>query len=144
MNISEASRLSGISAKMIRYYEKVGLIPPASRTRSNYRAYLARDVHMLRFIRHARDLGFSVSSIATLLELWKDDARKSADVQALALEHIEALRTRIAGLDQIAQTLERLVHACHGDDRPDCPILEELEAPEDAGVESALPESESP
>lgn len=128
MNISEASRLSGISAKMIRYYEKVGLIPPASRTRSNYRAYQPRDVHMLRFIRHARDLGFSVTAIDTLLGLWGDQARQSADVRALALQHIQALRTKIAGLEQIARTLERLIDACHGDERPDCPILDSLES----------------
>ena len=129
MNISEASRLSGISAKMIRYYEKVGLIPPASRTKSNYRAYLTRDVHMLRFIRHARDLGFSVAAIETLLGLWGNQERQSADVRALALQHIEVLRTKIAGLEQMARTLERLVDACHGDDRPDCPILDQLESP---------------
>jgi len=128
MNISEAARLSGISAKIIRYYEKVGLIPPATRTKSNYRAYLARDVHKLRFIRQARDLGFSVSAISTLLGLWGDQRRQSADVRALALQHIEVLRTKISGLEQIARTLERLVEACHGDDRPDCPILDELEA----------------
>ncbi len=116
---------------MIRYYEKVGLIPPASRTRSNYRAYLPRDVHMLRFIRHARDLGFSVTAIDTLLGLWGDQARQSADVRALALQHIQALRTKIAGLEQIARTLERLIDACHGDERPDCPILDTLESADD-------------
>ena len=127
MNISEVARQSGISAKMIRYYEGVGLIPPAKRTRANYRAYSARDVHTLRFICKARDLGFSVEEIGSLLSLWQDGSRKSADVKALAEEHVAALRSKIAGLEQMASTLEHLVDACCGDARPDCPILEELE-----------------
>lgn len=128
MNIGDAAKASGVSAKMIRYYEETGLIPPAGRTASGYRVYSSQDVHMLRFIRRARDLGFSVDGISELLGLWRDQSRQSADVKRLALAHVADLRRKIAELEDMASTLETLVHACHGNDRPDCPILSELEA----------------
>ena len=127
MNIGQAAAASGVSAKMIRYYEDTGLIPPAARTASGYRVYSDRDVHMLRFIRRARDLGFSVDGIRALLGLWRDRDRHSADVKRLALAHVADLRTKIAELQDMAQTLETLASCCHGNDRPDCPILTELE-----------------
>lgn len=126
MNIGDAARASGVSAKMIRYYESVGLIPPAARTESGYRAYAETDVHMLRFIRRARDLGFSVAEIDDLLGLWRDRSRKSADVKRVAQQHIAELQQRIDDLNQMADTLATLVASCAGDDRPDCPILEDL------------------
>ncbi|MCV2216915.1 Cu(I)-responsive transcriptional regulator [Thauera sp. Sel9] len=127
MNIGEAARASGVSAKMIRYYESVGLIPPAARTDSGYRAYTGSDVHMLRFIRRARDLGFAVAEIHDLLGLWRDRSRKSADVKRVAQQHIADLQRRIDELRQMADTLQTLVACCAGDDRPDCPILANLE-----------------
>jgi MerR family gold-responsive transcriptional activator of gol and ges genes len=132
MNIGAAARASGVSAKMIRYYEETGLIPPAGRTASGYRVYAAQDVHRLRFIRRARDLGFPVERIALLLDLWRDGSRQSADVKRLALAQVEELRRKIAALEDMAGTLEELAACCHGDARPDCPILAELEAPEPA------------
>jgi len=126
MNIGEASRASKISAKMIRYYEKIGLIPAADRTGSGYRAYSQSDVHRLHFIRRARDLGFSVAEIAALLNLWNDKSRQSADVKRLAQEHIAQLERRIESLLQMAETLKALVQCCAGDERPDCPILHTL------------------
>lgn len=131
MNIGDAASASGVSAKMIRYYEETGLIPPAARTASGYRIYSDQDVHMLRFIRRARDLGFSVEGIGELLGLWRDRARQSADVKRLALAHVADLRLKIAELQDMAATLENLADCCHGNDRPDCPILKELEAPEE-------------
>lgn len=132
MNIGEAAQASGVSAKMIRYYEDTGLIPAAARTASGYRVYSDQDVHRLRFIRRARDLGFSVDGIGELLGLWRDRSRHSADVKRLALAHVAALRTKIRELEDMASTLETLADCCHGDERPDCPILTELAAP-DAG-----------
>ena len=130
MNIGDAAASSGVSAKMIRYYEQTGLIPKAVRTEAGYRTYSDADVHSLRFIRRARDLGFSVEQIAELLALWHDRGRASADVKAVALTHVEALRAKIAELQAMARTLEHLAAHCHGDDRPDCPILADLaEAP---------------
>jgi MerR family gold-responsive transcriptional activator of gol and ges genes len=132
MNIGQASSASGVSAKMIRYYEQIGLIPPASRSDSGYRAYAQDDVHRLRFIRRARDLGFSVAEIGDLLGLWNDRSRKSADVKRLAKAHIAELEERIRNLRQMADTLQTLIACCAGDDRPDCPILANLEKPDDA------------
>lgn len=129
MNIGNAAKASGVSAKMIRYYEETGLIPPAGRTAAGYRVYSDQDVHMLRFIRRARDLGFSVEGIRELLGLWRDQSRQSADVKRLALAHVADLRRKIAELEDMASTLEALASACHGNDRPDCPILSELETP---------------
>lgn len=129
MNIGQAARASGVSAKMIRYYEQSGLIPPADRTSSGYRHYGAREIHMLRFIRRARDLGFSVAEIHALLELWRDRSRHSADVKRIALDHIAELRARIAAMDEMARSLQNLADCCSGDARPDCPILDDLERP---------------
>ena len=126
MNIGQAARASGVSAKMIRYYEEIGLIPPAPRTGSGYRTYGAREVHLLRFVRRARDLGFPVEAIRELLGLWQDRGRHSADVKRLALAQVEELRARIRALEEMAGTLETLAACCHGDDRPDCPILDDL------------------
>ncbi|GGC14292.1 Cu(I)-responsive transcriptional regulator [Pseudoduganella buxea] len=131
MNIGEASKASGVSAKMIRYYEEIGLVPPAARKESGYRAYSVNDAHRLRFIRRARDLGFSVSEIGELLGLWNDRSRHSADVKRLAQAHIAELRERIKSLDEMADTLQRLISCCAGDERPDCPILATLELPEE-------------
>ena len=127
MNIGQASKASGISAKMIRYYERIGLIPTASRTASGYREYEPRDVHMLRFIARARDLGFSVAEITELLDLWRDKDRRSADVKALAQARVRDLRHKIAHLQDMADTLEELANACAGNERPNCPILQRLE-----------------
>ncbi len=134
MNIGEAARASGVSAKMIRYYEEVGLIPPVGRTASGYRAYSQADVHMLRFIRRARDLGFAVAEIDELLGLWRDRSRRSADVKRIAQMHISDLQRRIDDLRQMADTLQTLVACCAGDDRPDCPILADLEKPADCAA----------
>ena len=129
MNIGQASKASGVSAKMIRYYEQTGLIPKADRKDSGYRDYSPSDVHMLRFIRRARDLGFSVAEINELLSLWRDKSRQSADVKRIAQAHIAQLQERIENLEQMTATLGTLVDCCAGDDRPDCPILADLEEP---------------
>lgn len=125
-NIGLAAKASGISTKMIRHYEEVGLLPAASRTFSGYRTYNHQDVHMLRFIRHARDLGFSIKQIGDLLSLWRDKNRPSSKVKSLASEHIEMLNQKIQELNNMKAALMRLVSCCHGDERPDCPILDEL------------------
>jgi len=129
MNIGDAARASGVSAKMIRYYEETGLIPAALRTGAGYRVYSDADLHRLRFIRRARDLGFSVDGIRELLGLWNDRDRHSADVKRLALAHVDTLRHKITELEEMASTLETLARSCHGNDRPDCPILHALERP---------------
>lgn len=131
MNIGEASKASRVSAKMIRYYEQIGLIPAADRTESGYRAYSQADVHRLHFIRRARDLGFSVAEITNLLGLWNDKSRQSADVKRLAQEHVAELERRMADMRQMAETLRMLANCCAGDERPDCPILETLQQPDD-------------
>lgn len=127
MNIGEAARACGVSAKMIRHYEQVGLLPPAARTEAGYRQYGEADVHTLRFIRRARDLGFSIAQIGALLNLWQDRSRPSRQVKALAESHMRALEQKAAELLAMRATLAHLVHCCHGDDRPECPILETLE-----------------
>jgi len=124
MNIGEASKASGVSSKMIRYYEQIGLIQPAHRTDSSYRTYADNDVHTLRFIRRARDLGFSVEQMKTLLALWRDRDRASADVKAIALEQIAELERKAAAIAEMTRTLKHLAKNCHGDGRPDCPIIE--------------------
>lgn len=126
LNIGQAAEASGISAKMIRHYEDVGLIPPASRTFSGYRTYNHRDVHMLRFIKHSRYLGFSIKQIGDLLSLWLDQNRPSSKVKSMATEHIEMLYRKIQELSAMKLELTRLVSCCHGDMRPDCPILNSL------------------
>ncbi|WP_300621880.1 Cu(I)-responsive transcriptional regulator [Dokdonella sp.] len=137
MNIGEAAAASGVSAKMIRYYEQSGLIPPADRTAAGYRAYSTDDVHRLRFIRRSRDLGFPVSEIGELLALWSDRSRHSADVKRIAKGHIDELHEKIADLQQMAATLQTLVDCCAGDQRPDCPILADLEKPVATGPDGA-------
>ena len=131
MNIGEASKTSRVSAKMIRYYEQIGLIPAAQRSDSGYRAYTGADIHRLHFIRRARDLGFSVAEISDLLGLWNDKSRQSADVKRLAEQHIADLEQRMQTLRQMTETLKGLIHCCAGDERPDCPILHGLEQPDD-------------
>lgn len=126
MNIGAAARASGISAKMIRYYESIGLIPPPVRSDSGYRYYTPSDVHMLRFIARARELGFGIAQIDALLALWRDRDRSSAEVKRIALDHVEELQHRISALQAMAATLRHLASHCHGDGRPDCPILDDL------------------
>ncbi len=126
MNIGQAAQASGVSSKMIRYYEQTGLIPKAARRDSGYRDYDDADVHRLRFIRGARDLGFTVEQIGELLNLWSDRARASADVKAIALGHVHALKQKQVEIGAMIATLENLASRCHGDDRPDCPIIEGL------------------
>jgi Cu(I)-responsive transcriptional regulator len=128
MNIGEAARASGVSAKMIRYYESIGLIAPAQRTDGGYRAYGPDDIHVLSFVRRARDLGFSMADIARLLGLWRDRSRASAEVKRIALNQVVELRRRIVEMQEMAGTLEHLAVHCHGDDRPDCPIMDDLAA----------------
>jgi MerR family copper efflux transcriptional regulator len=128
-NIGEASVLSGVSAKMIRHYESIGLIPPPARSFANYRLYSDADVHRLRFIRRARDLGFPMKRIEALLALWSDPGRSSAEVKRVALEHVNELSERIRQMQAMQRTLEQLARCCHGDDRPDCPILDDLAGP---------------
>ncbi len=135
MNIGDAAKASGVSAKMIRYYEQIGLIPPAGRTHAGYRDYAEKDIHMLRFVRRARDLGFSVAEINGLLQLWRNRRRRSADVKRIALDHIEDLQRRIADMQEMAATLQQLATCCSGDDRPDCPILADLEQPSAVAAE---------
>lgn len=126
MNIGEAARAADVSAKMIRYYESVGLIPAAMRTEAGYRVYSATDVHTLRFIKRARNLGFSLEQTADLLGLWRDQDRASAGVKQVARNHIAGLEKKIAELQGMVATLRHLEHHCHGDERPDCPILDDL------------------
>jgi len=126
MNIGAASSASGVSAKMIRHYEAIGLLRPAARRENSYRDYGVADVHELEFIGRARRLGFAIPEIAALLELWRDKARPSREVKALAALHLQDLEQRVADLQGMAGALRRLVACCHGDDRPDCPILAEL------------------
>jgi Cu(I)-responsive transcriptional regulator len=127
MKIGEVSAASGISQRMIRHYEKIGLIAAAARRDSGYRDYDRRDLHALRFIGRARDLGFPIEEIRQLLALWHDRSRSSAEVKSLALARASELKLKEAQLHEMRRSLERLAAQCHGDDRPDCPILHELE-----------------
>ena len=126
MNIGEAAKASGVSAKMIRHYESVGLFPEAHRTDSGYRQYSDKEVSTLRFIRQSRDLGFSIEQIRELLGLWQNRRRPSRQVKALAQAHIQELDQKLQELQAMKATLEHLVHCCNGDDRPDCPIIDNL------------------
>jgi MerR family transcriptional regulator, copper efflux regulator len=125
-SIGEAAARSGVSAKMVRHYESLGLLPKVARTDSNYRQYGEREVHTLRFIKRARDLGFSMAEIAELLKLYQNRRRASGDVKRIALAHVADLERRMTELGEMKRTLEHLAHCCHGDSRPDCPILDEL------------------
>lgn len=127
MKIGAASTASGVSQRMIRHYEKIGLMPKAARRDSGYRDYDERDLHTLRFIGRARDAGFPIEEIRQLLELWHDRERSSADVKALALSRAAQLKRKARELDAMCRSLEHLAERCHGDDRPDCPILIDLE-----------------
>ncbi|MGM9488034.1 Cu(I)-responsive transcriptional regulator [Ideonella sp. YS5] len=137
MNIGQAAKASGVSAKMIRHYESVGLFPEATRTESGYRQYTDSEVNTLRFIRQSRDLGFSIEQIRELLGLWQNRRRSSRQVRALAQAHIEELDAKLKELQAMKATLEHLVHCCHGDDRPDCPIIESLESRQPVVAEAA-------
>ncbi len=126
MNIGEVARASGVSAKMIRYYESIGLLPAAARSASGYRVYGRSDVHRLGFIRRARRLGFSVAQIGRLEALWRDTNRTSAEVKRIALEHVAELEEKIGELEAMRRTLRHLADHCQGDQRPDCPIIDDL------------------
>lgn len=128
MNIGEAATRSGVSAKMIRYYESIGLITAPARTAAQYRVYTPDDVHTLRFVRRSRDLGFSLEETRELLALWRDKSRASADVKNLAMAHVRELEEKAAELKAMADTLRHLATHCHGDHRPDCPILADFAA----------------
>jgi Cu(I)-responsive transcriptional regulator len=126
MNIGQAAARSSVSAKMVRHYEALGLLPRVARTEAGYRQYGDAEVHTLRFIRRARDLGFSMAEIGELLKLWQNRRRASADVRRIAERHVADLERRIAEMVSMKRTLQHLVHCCRGDERPECPILEEL------------------
>ncbi len=126
VSIGEAARRSGVSARMVRHYEGLGLLPAVARSDGGYRQYGEADVHSLRFIRRARDLGFSMEEIAELTALWHDRRRTSASVKRIAQNHLADLDQRIAAMQAMRETLAHLVHCCHGDQRPDCPILKDL------------------
>ncbi len=126
--IGQAAERAGVSARMVRHYESLGLLGGVARTDSGYRQYGEADVHTLRFIRRARDLGFSMEEIAQLLGLWQDKARASAQVKQIAQKHIQSLSERIAAMQAMQRSLQTLVGCCHGDERPDCPILDDLSA----------------
>jgi MerR family transcriptional regulator, copper efflux regulator len=126
MNIGEAAAASGVTAKMIRYYESIGLLPLPRRSASGYRHYEANDIHRLRFVRRARDFGFSMEQIEDLLALWTDQSRPSKDVKTIALAHVAELDQKISHLRSMRNALNHLAECCHGDHRPDCPILEDL------------------
>ena len=125
--IGAAARASGVSAKMVRHYESLGLLGAVARTDAGYRQYTPADVHTLRFIKRARDLGFSMAEIAELVSLWHDRQRASADVKRIAQTHVAELEKRIQAMQDMRRTLQNLLHHCHGDERPDCPILDNLE-----------------
>jgi MerR family copper efflux transcriptional regulator len=125
-SIGEVARLSGVPAKTIRYYEDVGLLPAAHRAANGYRRYDQRAVDVLRFVARARNLGFAMKDVESLLALWADKGRSSREVRTIASEHVAAIEQKIAELEGMRATLAHLIHCCHGDDRPDCPILEEL------------------
>ena len=126
VNIGDAARASGVSTKMVRHYESLGLLGAVARTDSGYRQYSAADIHTLRFIKRARDLGFSMAEIGNLVGLWHDQARASSEVKRVAQQHLIELENRIQAMQDMRRTLQKLVQSCQGDDRPDCPILDNL------------------
>jgi MerR family gold-responsive transcriptional activator of gol and ges genes len=128
MNIGQAAAASGVNAKLIRHYEAIGIIPKPARSDSGYRIYSETDVNILTFVKRARGLGFSMKEIKKLVGLWRNKSRASAEVKALALEHVKELEQKITELEAITKTLRHLAKSCHGDHRPDCPILEKLAA----------------
>lgn len=126
VNIGEAARASGVSTKMVRHYEALGLLGAVARTDAGYRQYTPADIHTLRFIKRARDLGFSMAEIGDLVGLWHNRQRASSEVKRIASRHLMQLEERIQSLQDMRRTLQNLLHHCHGDDRPECPILDEL------------------
>ena len=139
MNIGQAAAASGVSAKMIRYYESIGLIHAVVRTEAGYRVYSDADIHTLKFIRRARDLGFSVEQMTSLLALWQDRSRASADVKRIAQDHVAELERKMRQLAEMAETLRHLARNCQGDERPDCPILNDLSEGRAAEPKAAKP-----
>ena len=137
-NIGEAAARSGVSAKMVQHYESLRLLPSVARTEAGYRLYSEREVHTLRFIRRARDLGFSMAEITELLKLWHNRRRASADVKRIAMAHVEDLNRRLTAMAEMRDTLSHLAHCCQGDERPDCPILEDLAQHRGAPVPPSL------
>lgn len=127
MNIGEVSDLSEVNSKSIRRYEELGIIPKAGRSLSGYRQYTMNDVHVLKFVKRARELGFSMKDIKQLVSLWRNKNRSSSQVKSIAQKHVDELEKKLQEIQQMLGTLQNLVHHCHGDHRPDCPILEELE-----------------
>jgi MerR family transcriptional regulator, copper efflux regulator len=126
MNIGEAAKISGINAKLIRHYESIGMIPKASRTDAGYRTYSEADVHVLSFVKRSRNLGFSMKEIKKLVGLWRNKNRASEEVKNLAIKHIDEMEEKIFELQSMVKTLKHLAKTCHGDNRPDCPILNDL------------------
>jgi Cu(I)-responsive transcriptional regulator len=126
INIGEAAERAGVTPKMVRHYESLGLLPKVHRTESGYRVYTDNEVHTLRFIKRSRDLGFSIPEISELVKLWQDRRRPSSSVKKVASSHLAELDRKISEMESMRKTLAHLVHCCHGDDRPDCPILEDL------------------
>ncbi len=126
MNIGEAAKVSGVNAKLIRHYESIGIIPKASRSESGYRKYSDNDVHILTFVRRSRSMGFSMKEIKKLVSLWRNRTRASSEVKTMTLSHIKSIEEKINDLQAIRSTLMKLATHCHGDDRPTCPILEDL------------------
>ncbi|MCC2680268.1 MAG: cueR [Pseudobdellovibrio sp.] len=129
MNIGEAAKISGVNSKLIRHYEEIGIIPKASRSESGYRTYAEADVHILSFVKRARNLGFSMKEIKKLVSLWRNKTRASSEVKTLALKHVEEMEKKINELQEMVKTLKHLSKNCHGDGRPDCPILNDLAGP---------------
>jgi|SRR5690606_23259046 len=127
MNISEASKLSNVNSKMIRRYEELGIIPKAKRSLSGYRQYSENDVHILKFVKRGRELGFSMKDIQELLSLWRNKNRSSSQVKNIASKHVDELEKKLTEIESMLKTLKHLVKNCHGDQRPDCPILDELD-----------------
>lgn len=127
MNIGEVAKASGVSAKMVRHYEEIGVIPKSSRSLAGYRQYSETDIHLLIFVRQARELGFTMPEVKALVGLWRNKRRKSGEVKKLALEHVARLESKIEQLSSMAKTLKHLAHCCHGDERPECPILEAIQ-----------------
>lgn len=126
VSIGTAAKLSGVSAKRVRHYESLGLLPAVSRTDGGYRQYTEADVHRLRFMKRCRELGFSMADMADLIQLWQDRGRASASVQRIARKHLAELETKVASLQAMQRSLQSLIQCCHGDDRPECPILDDL------------------
>ena len=138
VNIGMASRMSGVTPKMIRHYESLGLLPSVGRTDSGYRQYSEAEIHTLRFIKRSRELGFPISDIAELVGLWRNRRRASANVKRIAQQHADELGLRIEAMQAMQRTLQHLIHCCQGDERPDCPILDDLAGLHDMAAAAAL------